>query len=162
MLIFCVKILLCKHYFRKRKDLEQDLIRTSSRNMWFTWELLGVLPFFLNFLFGVPIGDVKRWAKINHLCVKRWFSPYENQRFSSKVFDLCPPLCKTIVIFCYILMLNIIFFTLFTTKYLQYDFVSCLSKFSSLVVAFYLAFRSQCLNPDGSAPNDCAISIAAL
>ncbi len=32
------------------------------------------------------------WAKINHLCVKRGFSPYENQRFTSKVIDLCQPL----------------------------------------------------------------------
>jgi hypothetical protein len=56
---------------------------------------------FLNFLFGVPIGDVKQSLP-----------------------------------FVMFLILNIIFFTLFTTKYLQCDFVSSSSKLSSLVVAF--------------------------
>ncbi len=61
---------------------------------------VGCASFFLNFLFGLPIGD-------------------EKQSLPFVVF----------------LIQNIIFFTLFTTKYLQCDFVSCSSKFSSLVVA---------------------------
>jgi hypothetical protein len=59
---------------------------------------------FLNFLFGVPMGDVK---------------------------------VKQSLPFVIFLILNIIFFILFTTKFLQCDFVSSAGKFFlSLVIAF--------------------------
>jgi hypothetical protein len=51
----------------------------------FLWVIFALLDPDLQFECG------QWWAKINHLFVKRSFSP-ENQCFTSNVIDLCPPL----------------------------------------------------------------------